>query len=189
MTTANAANEDWKLLLSFFSPNWKELGQVTEALKGLRQDKNEENYMRTLLLHMGCGFSMRETVVRAPQAELAELSDVALLKRLRKSKNWLYRRCCALIEERGLVIESASLPTLRLIDATVVEEPGKTGSQWRIHYSLQWPTLACDYFKITAAEGKGSGESLRHFPLNPRDYVLVDRGYCHAEDVPVIVES
>jgi len=39
MTIANAANEDWKLLLSFFPPNWKELGQVTEALKGLRQDK------------------------------------------------------------------------------------------------------------------------------------------------------
>src|ERR1019366_287100 len=110
LTTANAANEDWKLLLSFFPPNWKELGQVTEALKGLRQDKSEENYMRTLLLHLGCGFSMRETVVRARQAKLAELSDVALLKRLRKSKDWLYRLCCALFEERGLVTESVSLP-------------------------------------------------------------------------------
>src|ERR1022692_4192766 len=160
MTTANAANEDWKLLLSFFPPNWKELGQVTEALKGLRQDKSEENYMRTLLLHLGCGFSMRETVVRARQAKLAELSDVALLKRLRKSKDWLYRLCCALFEERGLVTESVSLPTLRLIDATMVKEPGKTGGKWgitttlkgkimwgisswksrRIHYSLQWQT-------------------------------------------------
>jgi hypothetical protein len=183
MTTANAANEDWKLLLSFFPPNWKELGQVTEALKGLRQDKGEENYMRTLLLHLGCGFSMRETVVRARQARIAELSDVALLKRLRKSKEWLYRLCCALFEERGLITESKSVSTLRLIDATVVKEPGKTGSQWRIHYSLQWPTLVCDHFKITAAEGKGNGESLRQFPLKPRDYVIVDRGYCHASGI------
>ena len=81
MTTANAANEDWKLLLSFFPTNWKELGRVSGALKGLRQDKSEENYMRTLLLHLGCGFSMRETVVRARQAKLVELSDVALLRR------------------------------------------------------------------------------------------------------------
>jgi len=183
MAIANATNEDWKLLLSFFPPNWKELGQVTGALKGLRQDKNEENCMRTLLLHLGCGFSMRETVVRARQAKLAELSDVALLKRLRKSKDWLYRLCCALFEERGLVAESGSFPTLRLIDATVVKEPGKTGSQWRIHYSLQWPTLVCDYFKITAAEGKGSGESLRHFPLKPQEHVVVDRGYCHASGI------
>ena len=72
---------------------------------------------------------------------------------------------------------------MRLIDATVVKEPGKTGSQWRIHYSLQWPTLVCDYFKITAAEGKGSGESLRHFPLKPQEHVVVDRGYCHASGI------
>jgi len=183
MAITNASDEDWKLLTSFFPPRWKELGQVTGALKGLRQDKSEENYMRTLLLHLGCGLSMRETVVRARQAGLAELSDVALLKRLRKSKEWLYRLCCALFEERGLASVSASSPALRLIDATVVKEPGKTGSQWRIHYSLQWPTLVCDYFKITATEGKGSGESLRHFPLKPQDHVLVDRGYCHASGI------
>ena len=152
-------------------------------MKRLRQDKSEESYMRTLLLHLGCGFSLRETVVRARQAGLAELSDVALLKRLRKSKEWLYRLCCALLEERGIVPGSAGSPSLRLIDATVVKEPGKTGNQWRIHYCLQWPTLFCDYFKITAAEGKGSGESLRHFLLKPLDYVVVDRGYCHASGI------
>jgi Transposase DDE domain len=183
MNTANAADEDWNLLLSFFPPDWKELAKVTKALKGLRQDKSEENFLRTLLLHLGCGFSMRETVVRARHAKLAELSDVALLKRLRKSKDWLYRLCCALFEERGIPIKAASHPTLRLIDATVVKEPGQTGSLWRIHYSFRWPTLACDYFKITATEGKGSGESLRQFPLHSQDHVLVDRGYCHASGI------
>lgn len=183
MAIPNASDEDWNFLASFFPPRWKELGQVSEALKGLRQDKSEESYIRTLLLHLGCGLSMRETVVRARQAKLAELSDVALLKRLRKSKEWLYRLCCALLEERGLVTRPASSLTLRLIDATVVKEPGKTGSQWRIHYSLQWPTLVCDYFKITAADGKGSAESLRHFPLKPGDFVVVDRGYCHASGI------
>jgi len=183
MITVNAADEDWNLLLSFFPTNWKELAKATDALKGLRQDKSEENCIRTLLLHLGCGFSLRETVVRARQAKLAELSDVALLKRLRKSKDWLHGLCCALFEERGIRIEAESHPALRLIDATVVKEPGQTGSLWRIHYSFQWPTLACDYFKITATEGKGSGESLRHFPLNPQDYVLVDRGYCHASGI------
>ena len=181
--TANAADEDWNLLLSFFPPDWRELAKVTKALKGLRQDKSEENYIRTLLLHLGCGFSMRETVVRASHAKLAELSDVALLKRLRKSKDWLYRLCCALFEERGIPTEAACDRTLRLIDATVVKEPGQTGSLWRIHYSFRWPTLACDYFKITATEGKGSGESLRQFPLHSQDYVLVDRGYCHASGI------
>jgi hypothetical protein len=69
---------------------------------------------------------------------------------------------------------------LRLIDATVVQEPGPSGSLWRIHYSFQWPTLACDAFRLTACKGPDTGESLRHYPLQAGDYVLADRGYCHA---------
>src|SRR6202453_1972759 len=130
MKTVNAAYEDWNLLLSFFPSNWKELAQATGALKGLRQDKSEESYIRTLLLHLGCGYSLRETVVRAKQAGLAELSDVALLKRLRKSKEWLCRLCGELFAECGMKNQSAT-PALRLIDATVVKEPGPTGSLWR----------------------------------------------------------
>ena len=53
---------------------------------------------------------MRETVIRAKQAQLAELSAVALFKRLRKSKDWLYGLCCALFEERGCEL---SLPPIK----------------------------------------------------------------------------
>ena len=40
MAIANASREDWKLLAYFFPPQWKELGQATAALKGLRQAAN-----------------------------------------------------------------------------------------------------------------------------------------------------
>lgn len=183
METINAADEDWDLLLSFFPSNWKELAKTSGALKGLRQDKSEENCLRVLLLHLGCGFSMRETVVRAKQARLAELSDVALLKRLRKSKGWLYQLCCALFAERGIPAVTEAGPQLRLMDSTLVKEPGQTGSHWRIHYSLRWPSLECDYFKVTATEGKGTGESLQQYPLNPGDLLLVDRGYSQASSL------
>ena len=127
MPTLNAADEDWNVLLSFLPRNWKQLAQVAGAMKGLRQDKSEENCLRVLLMHLGCGFSMRETVVRAQEANLADLSDVALLKRLRKSREWLHQLCCALFEERGLKPKGDTRQTLRLIDATEVKEPGQTG--------------------------------------------------------------
>jgi hypothetical protein len=189
MRTYNAVDEDWDLLKSFFPLEWKQMAKSSGALKGLRQDKSEENCLRVLLLHFGCGFSMRETVVRAREAKLADLSDVALLKRLRKSKDWLYRLCCGLFEERGLKVQAALPRTLRLIDATLVKEPGQTGSLWRIHYSLRWPTLECDFFKITPTEGQGTGESLRQYPLKAGDYVVVDRGYCHAEGIHFAVQQ
>ncbi len=85
-TEAGTVDEDWDVLVSFFPQDWRELAQDTGALKGLRKDKTVDNLLRTLLLHLGCGHSLRETVVRARQAHLADLSDVALLKRLKKSK-------------------------------------------------------------------------------------------------------
>jgi hypothetical protein len=183
MSKPNAADEDWNVLLSFLPQNWKELARSAGALKGLRQDKSEEDYLRVLLMHLGCGFSMRETVVRAQEANLANLSDVAFLKRLRKSREWLHQLCCALFAERGLQPKANARRTLRLIDATEVKEPGQTGSLWRIHYSLRWPDLQCDFFKLTSTEGKGTGESLRQFPLQAGDHVMVDRGYCHASGI------
>jgi len=183
MSRTNAAEEDWELLLSFFPANWKQLAHTAGALKGLRQDKSEENYLRVLLMHLGCGLSMRETVVRAREAKLADLSDVALLKRIRKSREWLFQLCRGLFEERGLRPKVGLGKTLRLIDATEVKEPGKTGSLWRIHYSLRWPDWECDFFKLTPVEGKGTGESLQHFPFRAGEYVLADRGYCHASGI------
>ena len=97
-------DEDWDVLLSFLPRDWRELAQDTGALKGLRKDKTVDNLLRTLLLHLGCGHSLRETVVRARQAHLADLSDVALLKRLRKSKGWLHALCVRLFEEQGLAV-------------------------------------------------------------------------------------
>jgi hypothetical protein len=178
---SNALAEDWEVLKSFFPADWRRQAEATGALRGLRQDKSEEGYLRVLLMHLGCGFSLRETMVRAKHAHLADLSDVALLKRLRKSKAWLRQLCCSLFAERALSWHPCGPPHLRLLDASLVSEPGKTGSQWRVHYSLRWPSLECDYFKLTPVEGKGHGETLYQFTFAPGDLVVADRGYCHAQ--------
>ena len=164
MPKLNAADEDWDLLLSFLPPNWRELAQSTSALKGLRQDKSEENYLRVLLMHLGCGLSMRETVVRAEKARLAELSDVALLKRLRKSCQWLYQLCRALFEERGVQPKVRTPQNLRLIDATDVKEPGKTGSLWRIHYSLRCPLGNVIFLRSPPPRAKERVKTYSNFP-------------------------
>jgi hypothetical protein len=188
-TVPNAADEDWELLTTFFPSNWRGLARASGALKGLRQDKGEENYLRVLMLHFGCGLSMRETVTRAHEAKLAKLSSVALFKRLRKSREWLYRLCCALFEERGIKPTLATKHNLRLVDGTLIKEPGPTGAQWRIHYSLRWPALRCDYFKLSPVEGEGTGESLRQFPMAAGEHILADRGYCHASGIHYAAEQ
>jgi hypothetical protein len=169
--------EDWDLLLSFFPANWQELAARTGALRGLRKDKSPERLLRTLLIHLGCGHSLRETVVRARKAHLADLSDVALLKRLRKSREWLYALCVELFREHGIAVSTEAGFQVRAFDATTVQEPGRTGSLWRLHYSVNLPSLGCDFFKLTPTEGRGTGESFKQFPIRAGDYVLADRGY------------
>ena len=50
-------------------------------MKGLRKDKSIDALLHTRLLHPARGRSLREIVVRARKANLADLSDVVLLKR------------------------------------------------------------------------------------------------------------
>ena len=175
--------EDWPILLSFFPDNWLELASSNQALKGLRKDKAAEHYLRTLLLHIGCGYSLRETVARAKLANLADISDVALVKRLRKAKDWLHSLCVALFQEQGIDLKGSSDFQVRLFDATNVREPGKTGSMWRLHYSMQLPSLQCDYFKITPSKGRGSGESFFQYSIKKGDYIIADRGYSTAPGI------
>lgn len=179
-------DEDWRLLLTFFPEGWDKIAKDCGALKGLRKDKSPENLLRILLIHLGCGHSLRETVVRARKAGIADLSDVALLKRLRKSKDWFYTMCVALFQERGVAISSEGNFQVRAFDGTQIKEPGKTGSLWRIHYSVSLPSLSCDFFKLTATEGIGTGESFSQFVIQSGDYILADRGYSTANGIDYV---
>lgn len=181
--------EDWRLLVSFLPGNWRELATSTGALKGLRKDKSPENLLRVLLMHLGCGHSLRETVVRARKAGLAELSSVALWKRLKKSRDWLQALCLELFRERGVELAGGGGLQMRAIDATTVKEPGKSGSLWRLHYSVRLPSLACDFFRLTGTRGRGTGESLRQFPIREGDYLLADRGYSTATGIGYVADA
>ena len=77
---------------------------------------------------------------------------------------------------------------VRLVDATVVKEPGKTGSQWRIHYSIRLPSLECDQFDLTPVEGKNTGERLGRFTFQSGELVLADAGYSNPPDIAAAVK-
>jgi hypothetical protein len=174
-----AAEESWNLLLSLFPVGWQEQAILTGAVERLRGFASTEDLLRVLLLHVGKGYSLRETAVHARQAGLADVSDVALLKRLRKAEPWWRDMCVGLLRESGWHMGCDSRGwTVRAVDGTLVKEPGPSGSLWRIHYSLRLPDLVCDRFALTAIKGRGNGEKLQRFEAAPRDLVLADRGFC-----------
>ncbi len=183
-------DEDWCLLTSLFPAGWQELARETGANSRLRGFDSVEQLLRTLLLHVGRGYSLRETCVRAREGGIADVSDVALLKRLRCSEAWLKEMCLALLKEQGVKMPSNEHKlVIRLVDATIVKEPGRTGSQWRIHYSLRMPELSCDYFELTATKGPGVGESFSRIPVKKGEVIVGDRGYSTAPGIEHLSEK
>ena len=98
-----------------------------------------------------------------------------MLKRLRKASSGYV---CLLRENVAYRLEEGISRTIRIVDGTIVREPGKTGSQWRVLYSIRLPSLVCDFFEVTATIGEGSGESFNRLPVSPHELILGDAGYC-----------
>lgn len=187
---ANATEESWDILQTLFPTNWRELGKETGANTRLRGFKAIEDVLRILLLHVGKGYSLRETVSIAQTAGIADISDVALLKRLRNSEQWLRELSLALLKRGKLrVPKSPHNFSIRIIDGTVIKEPGKTGSSWRFLYSFALPQFECDYFRLTPTSGEGNGESFTYLPVACGDYVMGDRGYCTLGGIEHIAKS
>jgi hypothetical protein len=175
----NIADENWSVMVSLLPAEWQEMALQSGAFERLREFSSPGVLLRTLLLHVARGYSLRETAVRAKLAHWADVSDVALLKRFRKGEDWLRCLCVELLQENGMNwTEETASPRIRIVDGTIVKEPGRTGSQWRILYSLQLPSLRCDYFEVTATLGEGNGESLNRLSVHPEELILADAGYC-----------
>jgi hypothetical protein len=138
-----------------------------------------------LLIHLVDGCSLRETAVRARAGGLASVSDVALLGRLRGSGEWFRW----MVEQMSRRLSDASEQVLpgkrvRLADATVVCEPGATGSTWRLHYVIDLTTLACEQVQVTLPD---EGETLTRFTVHAGDVLMADRGLAHRRGIRHVV--
>lgn len=183
-------DESWSVLISLFPPDWRKQGRDLGAIARLRGFRSIDDLMRVLLLHVGQGYSLRETAVRARASGLGSVSDVALLKRLRSAEAWLQSLCLCLLEERGVRARKAPRGwRVRALDGSLVKEPGRTGSQWRIHYSLQLPSMRCDHLQVTAVNGRGVGEQIDRFPARAGDLILADRGMCNSLGISALVRK
>ncbi len=172
---------DWDIVKGLLPGDWEAGARQCGALRRCRNVKSAETLLRLIFLHVAGGLSLRQTVVRAKALGWATLSDVALLKRLRASANWLESLCLGL--GRPWDWPAGLAPggrRWRIVDATTAQEPGATGIDWRVHYVVQLPALTCDFVAVTGVRG---GETLCRIPVQAGDVLLGDRGYSHRAGV------
>jgi hypothetical protein len=180
-------NQDWDLVKALLPSDWQESARQCGALRRCRKVADAETLLRLILLHVASGLSLEQTTVRARLFGWAALSDVALLKRLRASANWLEYLCGALWTRMewpaGL---EAGRYRWRVVDATTIQEPGSTKINWRVHYLIQLPTLVCDFVAVTNGRG---GETLCRIPVRRGEVILADRGYSHRRGVAWVLSQ
>jgi hypothetical protein len=168
---------DWPYLVTFLPGGWQQKAKELGALLRSRNFPNAEVLLRTFLIHLADGCSLRETVTRADRGNLVSVTDVALLKRLKSSGEWLRWMAEQLMKtwiERQPSSVFTNMGNVRVIDGSTIQEPGSTGSTWRIHYSISLPSLRCDEVYVTSPK---IGESFKQFNVKPGDLFLGDRGY------------
>jgi|SRR5882757_1476943 len=185
----SAHDEQWRCVRSMLPDDLEGLARTHGAMRRQRGAiKDAETLLRLILLHVGGGLSLEQTAVRAREQGLAEVTAVALFKRLRTSEHWLAALTASLLESMPgpRLLSLGGRYRLRALDATCIQEPGSTGTDWRLHYSLKLPELICDFFEITDARG---AEHLRRLPVEPGEVILADRAYSKRPGVAAILRA
>lgn len=176
---SDALPEEWSIIRGWLPADLDERARRHGFFRRARGLTDAECWLRLILMHVAGGLSLGQAAVRARELGLADVSGVALFKRLRNAEAWLQDLCQYVLAEQQQRLNGSPWPSgyrLRIIDATDVQEPGSTGSTWRVHYSIRLPELVCDHYEVTDQTG---GEKLGRFQFAPNDLVLVDRGYSH----------
>lgn len=176
---ARSVGSDWSVVMAALPPRWEEKARELGAVRRLRGFSSVESLLRVLIIHLADGCSLRETAVRAFEGSLADVSDVALLKRLRGCGPWFQWMTQALTAGMALPLMPDAMlggRCVRLVDGSSISEPGATGSTWRLHYSLNLHTLGCDEVHVTEAT---EGETLTRFAIHKGDVIMGDRGFAN----------
>jgi hypothetical protein len=187
MHSITATDESWEILRQFLPDDLEGSAREHGAFRRARGEiRSATVLLRLILLHVAGGLSLEQAVMRARENKLVEISAVGLFKRLRSSGPWLVWLTEQLVKRLAQDWDEALWQgrTVRVLDATDIEEPGPTGTDWRLHYSLRLPQLSCDFLQVTDAHG---GESLRRLPVQKGDIVLCDRAYSHREAVAQVL--
>jgi len=171
MATNIREDQDWLTLLSFLPSGLDELAHSTGAIRRAREVRSGEDLLRLNLVYGQDDMSLRMTSAWARSTGLAQLSDVALLKRLRHSPPFLRAIVSSLLPKVSVPGSSLRLVAL---DATTVSRRRSSGTDFRVHVSYDLSRGQVCGIDLTDASG---GERLTRGAVGPGDLVVGDRGY------------
>jgi hypothetical protein len=156
MTRESLSNADWLGIVDRLggAERLEEEAREFGAFQRARKIEYAVDHLRLVLAYCWSGCGLRWAVAWAEAMGLASLSNVALLKRLRNSVEWLERLVGRLIADtREASVAAAKARPVRLVDATSVAKAGRPareeGGRWRIHSVFDLASECFTAFELT----------------------------------------
>lgn len=176
----------WPYLMAFLGGERRitELAYESGAFVRRREIQSPAEMLQLLLTWSVAERSLRETAALSAEAGMADVSDVALLKRFMKAGDWLGALLAQVLGE--VQPTASSILRVRLIDASSIRRRGGRGTDARLHLSIDLRSHCIDQLELTDAR---AGETLDRFTFAPGEIALIDRGYAHRDALCTVAHA
>lgn len=160
----------------------------TKALVRRRGLASAVDLLRLVLAYCLGERGLRLTAAWAAAVGLADISNVALLNRLRGCGDWLGVLIGRVLAGAAPAASRGRL--IRIVDATAVPQAGpaarKASKVWRIHSAFDLPGERFGHFELTDESG---GERLDRIPVVRGEIRLADRAYLQPDRIGAVLAA
>ena len=153
-----------------------------------REITNAVDLLRLILAYCLGERGLRLTAAWAASVGLVDISNVALLYRLRQCGNWLAMLVGQVLADAAPKASHGRM--IRIIDATAVPKKGpearKNNELWRIHSAFDLPDERFGHFELTDQQ---EGETLDRIPVVEGEIRLADRAYLQPDRMAKVIDA
>ena len=193
MNRESLSNPDWLRTVDRFggAELLEEEAREFGAFQKARKIKCAVDQLRLVLAYCWSRCGLRWAAAWAEAMGLASLSNVAVLKRLRNSVDWLEHLVSRLLGAggRGAGLAAAKGRPVRLVDATSVAKAGRAarekGGRWRIHSVFD---LASERFTAFDVTDESEAEIIDRADVVAGEIRVGDRIYLRPDRVAKVLK-
>jgi hypothetical protein len=171
-------------LLQDLPPEMAHMAREFKAFVRAKKVKTPEQLLRVVFLYCGLDKSLRE-VAGTFTALYEAITDQSVAERLRACGPWVQAMLRQMLPLSPVDTLSAGFRFV-VIDASSIQAPGATGTDYRLHIAMD--LLSLQFLEVLVSDVH-TGETLKHFTLAPGDVAVADRGYAHCQGMSAAVKQ